>query len=295
MPENRIRVMVFEPGREAHLEGIKNCTEAYESIVEGNIKTEKLDKTTTIIYNKDGKEQNLPPNRYVGQTIINGTFFIASKSENAGYATLSPHQMQYYYNRFGEPQEISDKEKRMDKEFGRATIGKDEFFVNNVYMRLREFDFEKITESYHTPDMAEAKEFLKMLYEEFAEAFGTDCVDDLVYGEDEFIHIPAIFKSDKTGDLCVGLAFVDLDSSGELFGASLAFSKGFYVDGYKYDDPDKEAEREAFGSYTDYWHVPIYTKDIHTNMGTAPEKVKEMINFAKENQEQTETMDINLM
>lgn len=95
--ENRIRVMVFEPLREPHIEYIKNEKEAYESIVGGDYTDQQLDKNTVVVYNTDDKALELMPNRGIGNDIICGTFFIASEADVGKYASLTDGQIQYYY------------------------------------------------------------------------------------------------------------------------------------------------------------------------------------------------------
>ena len=131
-----------------------------------------------------------------------------------------------------------------------------------------------------------------MLHEEFVEAFGTDCVDDLVYGEDEYIHLPTVFKAADSDFTCVGLAYVDLDSSGEHYSSTFAFSKGMFVDGCKYDNEAMQQARNMLGKY-DYWYTPVYDGDIHTSRATAPKEVIEMLEYATEEQEQTQGMNMD--
>ena len=77
------------------------------------------------------------------------------------------------------------------------------------------------------PDVLKAKELLKTMHEVFCSTHKTDCVDDLDTVGDEFVSLPAVIKSDKTGEICVGLVYVDIESSGEHWGTAFAFSNGF--------------------------------------------------------------------
>lgn len=290
----RIRVMVFEPGREAHIENIKNTEEVYQNIVEGEIEKVKLDRSTVLICNRDGKENGLTPNRNVGQGIICGTFFLATDLGKSGLATLSPVQMQYYNNLYGKPETISPEEFADHMKYGAMGIGKDEVFINNVNMRLGEVDFKKVVESYKTPEFTEGKELLKLLHEEFCEAFETDNVENLIDGEDVFIHLPAVMKSRSTGELCIGLVYVDTESSGEHWGTSFAFSNGFV----NQEDMDRNnpmvVERQAFGAY-DYWYTPDYDGDIHSDKNYAPDEVKAILGYAIGEEEQTQGMNMDGM
>ena len=284
--ENRIKVMVFEPLREPHIEHIKNTKEVYQNVVEGEYKVQALDKQTVLIHNVKDKELELVPNRHVGKDIICGTFFIARDAGEDMYASLSDDQMKYYYQMYKDAEVITQNDVKENLLYSGEGIGKDEIFVNNINLRLGEVDFKKVTESYKTHDYTEAKELLKMMHEEFCESFGTSNVDELIDGDDVFIHLPAVMRSRKTGELCVGLVYVDTESSGEHWGTAFAFSNGFI------DQNDTDAnnpmvgERKAFGVY-DYWYTPDYDGDIHSNRDYAPDVVKELLNYAREQNEQT--------
>lgn len=86
--ESRIKIMVFEPGKKPHIEWLKNVTEAYKSVVEGNVRTQQLDSKSVLVSNADNTLPFLKPNRHFGGEIICGTFFIASAGENGHYGSI---------------------------------------------------------------------------------------------------------------------------------------------------------------------------------------------------------------
>ena len=292
--ENRIKVMVFEPLREPHIEHIKNTEEAYKNIVEGEYKAQPLDKQTVLIHNVKDKELELVPNRHVGKDIICGTFFIAKDTGEDMYASLSDDQMKYYYQMYKESEVISQQDVKENLLYSGEGIGKDEIFINNINLRLGEVDFKKVVESYKTHDYTEAKELLKMMHEEFSESFGTTDVDELIDGDDVFIHLPAVMRSRETGELCVGLVYVDTASSGEHWGTAFAFSNGFVDQNEKDQNNPMVEERKAFGIY-DYWYTPDYDGDIHSNRDYAPDDVKVLIDYARGEMEQTQGMNMDGM
>ena len=289
--ENRIKVMVFEPLREPHIEHIKNTKEVYQNVVEGEYKVQALDKQTVLIHNVKDKELELVPNRHVGKDIICGTFFIARDTGEDMYASLSDDQMKYYYQMYKESEVISQQDVKENLLYSGEGIGRDEIFINNINLRLGEVDFKKVVESYKTPEFAEAKELLKMMHEEFCEAFGTNDVDELIEGDDVFIHLPAVMRSRETGELCVGLVYVDTSSSGEHWGTAFAFSNGFIDQNEEDNNNPMVEERKAFGIY-DYWYTPDYDGDIHTNRDYAPDEVKAILDYAIGPEEQTQGMNI---
>lgn len=292
--ESRIKVMVFEPLREPHIEHIKNTKEVYQSVVEGDYKAQPLDKQTVLIHNVRDKELELVPNRHVGKDIICGTFFIAKDTGEDMYASLTDDQMKYYYHMYKESEVISQKDVKENLLYSGEGIGKDEIFINNINLRLGEVDFKKVVESYKTHDYTEAKELLKMMHEEFSESFGTTDVDELIEGDDVFIHLPAVMRSRETGELCVGLVYVDTASSGEHWGTAFAFSKGFVDQNEKDQNNPMVEERKAFGIY-DYWYTPDYDGDIHSNRDYAPDEVKALIDYARGEMEQTQGMNMDGM
>ena len=292
--ESRIKVMVFEPLREPHIEHIKNTKEVYQSVVEGDYKAQPLDKQTVLIHNVRDKELELVPNRHVGKDIICGTFFIAKDTGEDMYASLTDDQMKYYYHMYKESEVISQKDVKENLLHSGEGIGKDEIFINNINLRLGEVDFKKVVESYKTHDYTEAKELLKMMHEEFSESFGTTDVDELIEGDDVFIHLPAVMRSRETSELCVGLVYVDTASSGEHWGTAFAFSNGFVDQNEKDQNNPMVEERKAFGIY-DYWYTPDYDGDIHSNRDYAPDEVKALIDYARGEMEQTQGMNMDGM
>lgn len=286
--------MVFEPLREPHIEHIKNTKEVYQNVVEGEYKAQPLDKQTVLIHNVKDKELELVPNRHVGKDIICGTFFIARDTGEDMYASLSDDQMKYYYQMYKESEVISQQDVKENLLYSGEGIGRDEIFINNINLRLGEVDFKKVVESYKKPEFAEAKELLKLLHEEFCEAFGTSDVDELIDGEDVFIHLPAVMRSRETGELCVGLVYVDTESSGEHWGTAFAFSNGFVNQEDKDINNPMVEERKAFGIY-DYWYSPDYDGDIHSDRNYAPDEVKAILDYAIGEEEQTQGMNMDGM
>ena len=263
-------------------------------MVEGDYKAQPLDKQTVLIHNVRDKELELVPNRHVGKDIICGTFFIAKDTGEDMYASLTDDQMKYYYHMYKESEVISQKDVKENLLYSGEGIGKDEIFINNINLRLGEVDFKKVVESYKTHDYTEAKELLKMMHEEFSESFGTTDVDELIEGDDVFIHLPAVMRSRETSELCVGLVYVDTASSGEHWGTAFAFSNGFIDQNEKDQNNPMVEERKAFGIY-DYWYTPDYDGDIHSNRDYAPDEVKALIDYARGEIEQTQGMNMDGM
>lgn len=294
MENSRIRVMVFEPGEAAYPEYVKKDIGVFSDIVGGEITVSPLDAKTAIIYNATINQENANPNRWVGGAIISGTFFLASYYDTGDFNSLDSEQMMYYNGMYGKPHKISDEEYSTHIGYGVNTIGNDEVYTNNLNLDMgrKTPDFKAIVKSLKTEDKTEAKEMLKKLHDEFVNSFGTDDVDNLI-GDEEFIHLPAVCKSRDTGELHIGLVYVDLDSSGEHWGTRFITEKGFIGhDDFEKDHPDY-AYIKDIGSY-DYWYTPTYDEDIHSSIDNAPEDVLELIEYARGIEEQTQGMNMEM-
>ena len=292
--ENRIRVMVFEPLREPHIEYIKNEKEAYESIVGGDYTDQQLDKNTVVVYNTDDKALELMPNRGIGNDIICGTFFIASEADVGKYASLTDGQIQYYYGLLHEPEVISQQEVKENLAFGLNGIGRNAVYINNLNLQFGEdkIDIEKVVSSYKTEDKTEAKKLLKTMVEVFKETHDVMSVDEMVDDGEDFMYLPSIIKGSESGELCIGLVLVDLSSSGEPHGAQFLLYNGFYDEYDKNMPEDAKKARAAIGNY-DHWYPLDYSGDIHVDFDNVPEDVQSMLDYAKGIEEQAQGMNMN--
>lgn len=295
MAENKIRVLMIDPLLKPHCGFVENDTGIFEKLIKGPIEEMQLDDRTVLVCGRDSKINEEIPNRYVGKDIICGKFFVVGDSGKEKYESLSEKQAAYYYKMFEKAEVISQQEVKEYMALGLCGIGNDTVYLNTLGMRLyeNETDFTKVAASYKTHEKQDAKELLKMMYDTFVSTYKTNSVDELLYKDDDFIHIPAVIKSDKTDSLCVGLIFVDLTSSGEQHGVQFAFSGGFYEEHDVKMTDEIMAERKEIGSYN-YWFPLSYFSDIHSENDNIPEDVKEMLDYAKGNEEQTQGMDLNI-
>lgn len=268
--ESRIKIMVFEPGREAYVEWIKNIEEAYKSVVEGDVRSQRLDGKSVVVSNADTKSPVLKANRQLGGEIICGTFFIASEGENGCYASISDECMRYYYNRYNKPEKFSKKDVVENRIYGLKAIGNNEVFVNNLNLKLRTLDSE---------NMPETKEMLELMHEVFCSTYGTACVDDIDAGSEDMFYLPAVIKSRETDAVCIGLVLVDIEASGEHWETQFMLGGNFYHDNDENMPDEIKTEREKIGVY-DYWYTPDYYGDIHSDKNAAPKEILEMLEYA---------------
>lgn len=157
-----------------------------------------------------------------------------------------------------------------------------ETFADNINTVLRKVSFEQLDSSLQSPDKSYAEEVLKEMHNAFVKTYGTDYLDD---GEYEFVGIPAVIQSRKTGKLSLGIVTLDLESSGEHWGTDFLTPYGIVSQG----DPDtnvtlQEYIRDNFIPY-DYWYTADVEGDIHVDFDDIPEDIADLIDAARGEQE----------
>ena len=104
--DQKIDVLIVEPGKEPRPAAVEDTLEAFQQIVGGPIEAGcYLPQRVMLICNGEGKNMNLPPNRPnptdSGDTIC-GTFLLCS-FEGERFASLSPAQQTQFQAYFALP------------------------------------------------------------------------------------------------------------------------------------------------------------------------------------------------
>lgn len=290
--ENRIKVMIFEPKQEAYPTNIRNDIFAYSKAVGGPITAKMVDDNTVIIYNDTKSEINVNPNRWVGKAIINGTFILAGYSDSGEFVDMKPEQMQYYRAAYAK-QEI-DKDSYLARiRWTSNEIGLNEVYKNNLNFEFgrNKPDFKAIAESLKNGDMAEAKEFLKKLHDQFVNAFGTDNADDLK-SRVEYASLPIVKKYD-TGGLQIGLVEINLKDSEECWDNTHFTDTGCITPKDMDKNPEIRKCFTALGPYH-YWFTPVYNCEFYEHNSNAPEDVLELLNYVRGLEEQIQEMNMEM-
>lgn len=105
-----MRVLVVAPHKRPYIQKIDNSLRPMQDIVGGLIEVIKLDKTTALVCNEEGKIKGLEGNRRVGSDIIAGTFFICGSNEEGEFLSLNDEQVFKYSKRFNEPEYYTQDE-----------------------------------------------------------------------------------------------------------------------------------------------------------------------------------------
>ncbi len=110
--ENQIRVLVVEPGKAPYAKQIENDYRAMQKLVDGCIEFVPLPEPDCHLYcNDEGKLNGLPGNRRLDHgDIICGTFIICADDGEGNDTSLNDKQLQYYTERFQEPEQYTDEE-----------------------------------------------------------------------------------------------------------------------------------------------------------------------------------------
>lgn len=105
LPEENIRVLVVEPGKDPEVRVIENSLEAIQQIVQGCIECvtlhDKAGEDLDLICNEEGKIRNLQMNAIIPEIgdMIFGTFLIAGTNRDE-FASLTDEQIFEMNERF---------------------------------------------------------------------------------------------------------------------------------------------------------------------------------------------------
>lgn len=107
--ENKLRVVMVEPGKPAYETEIENTLEAEQKAVGGYIEVVPLDNEKILICNEEGKLNGMQGNRRIGKDIIAGPFFIVGEDGDE-FRSLTDEEVKESLERFAKPEEISQEE-----------------------------------------------------------------------------------------------------------------------------------------------------------------------------------------
>ena len=106
--ENKLRVVMVEPGKPAYETEIDNTLEAEQKAVGGYIEVVPLGDGKLLICNEEGKLSGMQGNRRIGKDIIAGPFFIVGEDGDE-FRSLTDEEVKESLERFAEPEENSQE------------------------------------------------------------------------------------------------------------------------------------------------------------------------------------------
>ena len=107
--DNKLRVVMVEPGKPAYETEIEDTLEAEQKAVGGYIEVVPLDNERLLICNENGKLNGMQGNRRIGKDIIAGPFFIVGEDGDE-FRSLTDEEAKESLKRFAEPEDISQEE-----------------------------------------------------------------------------------------------------------------------------------------------------------------------------------------
>lgn len=107
--DNKLRVVMVEPGKPAYETEIENTLEAEQKAVGGYIEVVPLGDGKLLICNEEGKLNGMRGNRRIGKDIIAGPFFIVGEDGDE-FRSLTDEEVKENLKIFAEPEEISQEE-----------------------------------------------------------------------------------------------------------------------------------------------------------------------------------------
>lgn len=108
-PENVLRAVYVEPNKPAYETEIENTLKALQRAVGGYIEAVSISDGISLVCNEEGKLDNLPGNRRIGNDIIAGAFVIVGNGEE-DFRSLTDEETSKYLKKFAQPEEISEEE-----------------------------------------------------------------------------------------------------------------------------------------------------------------------------------------
>ncbi|NLW15585.1 MAG: DUF3846 domain-containing protein [Erysipelothrix sp.] len=89
---------------------IDNDSDVIKAMVGGYMELVSLSNTAEIICNEDGKLQNLPANRRLGNDILVGRFIIVGNDGGEYFSSLSNNDIKKYQEQFNNIEQINQNE-----------------------------------------------------------------------------------------------------------------------------------------------------------------------------------------
>ena len=150
----------------------------------------------------------------------------------------------------------------------------------NDYL-LPDLDYAKLYRSCNRGDKEYAGETLKRMHDIFVDIYGTSKLNH----EHEFVCVPGVIKSRKSGKTVLALLDISIEDGGEHFGTQILSQVGV-LDLHGQEGLNAVITAELFMPY-DYWYTVHIPGDHHVN-DHAPEDVQNLLDHCQSNTPQME-------
>ena len=132
---------------------------------------------------------------------------------------------------------------------------------------LPKVNYERLQADYGTEEKAYAKSVLNALHQGVFEVYGTETFGRETAGG--YVLLPGVVQSKNTGELCIALLELDLQSSGEHCATDFLIRYGCIS---QFEEMQEEVQRflkDTYGAY-EYGYTATLTDDIHVDKARLP-------------------------
>ena len=114
MKENKIKVLLVEPGLPPAVKEIGNDLASLQAEVGGLIECISFPNGCEVVCNEEGKLAEMPPNRRLGADIICGPFFVCDTTRSGEFSSLSKSKIAEYSQLFSKVPAFSGEEPELE-------------------------------------------------------------------------------------------------------------------------------------------------------------------------------------
>ncbi|MEG0036490.1 MAG: hypothetical protein RR743_07500 [Oscillospiraceae bacterium] len=155
------------------------------------------------------------------------------------------------------------------------------FYVDYINRNvLPKINYNRLQADYETADKAYAKSVLNALHQGALAVYGTETFDEDAAGG--YVLLPGVVQSKSTGNLCIALLELDLQSSGEHCGTDFLTHYGCI---HQFEEEMPATVRtflhDTYGSY-DYAYTMNLENDIHIDPRRFSPEIRELLDTFKD-------------
>lgn len=174
-----------------------------------------------------------------------------------------------------QPQEQEKDRPQMPQEEAPADYEPMNLYVDYINANvLPKVNYERLQADYGTEEKAYAKSVLNALHQGVFEVYGTETFGRETAGG--YVLLPGVVQSKNTGELCIALLELDLQSSGEHCATDFLIRYGCIS---QFEEMQEEVQRflkDTYGAY-EYGYTATLTDDIHVDKARLPQAMRELL------------------
>ena len=150
------------------------------------------------------------------------------------------------------------------------------FYVDYINKNvLPKINYDRLQADYDTAEKTYAKSVLNALHQGVVAVYGTETFDRNIAGS--YVLLPGVVQSKSTGNLCIALLELDLQSSGEHCATDFLIRYGC-ISPFEEEMPGKVRKflHDTYGAY-EYGYTATLTDDIHVDKSRLPQAMLEVL------------------